>query len=89
MEQKIKNIIEGIIKTRQGVTIKPHISSNLVDDLGLDSLDHVLLWCAVEEAFLIKIPKEYSTYKFVTVKDIMDVANKVKEERYGLDKSEK
>ena len=85
MEQKIKDILERIILNRQGVTIKPDISSNLVDDLGLDSLDHVLLWCAVEEAFLIKIPKEYAKHKFETVKDIFDVANKLKEERYGLD----
>ena len=85
MEQNIKDILERIILNRQGVIIKPDISSNLVDDLGLDSLDHVLLWCAIEEAFLIKIPKEYSTHKFDTVQDIIDVANKVKEERYGQD----
>ena len=83
MEQKIKDIISHIILKRQGVIVKPHTSSKLTEDLGLDSLDHVLLLCEIEEAFLIKIPKEYNTFKYETVQDIINVAYKIKEEIYG------
>jgi len=85
MEQKIKDILEKLIYNRQGVVVKPQACSKLVDDLGLDSLDHVLLILAVEEEFLIKIPREYNTYPFVTVQDMIDVAYKIKEEIYGHD----
>ena len=87
MEQKIKDILEKLIYTRQGIVIKPQASSKLVADLGLDSLDQVLLLLAIEEEFLIQIPREYNTYNYVTVQDIIDVAYKVKEELYGQDKA--
>jgi len=89
MEQEIKDILENIIKARQGVVVKPQAESKLTDDLGLDSLDTVLLMCAIEEKFLIKIPKEYNTYPFVTVQDMIDVAYKIQGELYGFDKQEK
>jgi len=85
MEQEIKDILERQILCRQGIVIKPQATSKLKEDLGLDSLDHVLLLCSIEEHFLIKIPREYNTYPFVTVQDMIDVAHKIKEEIYGAE----
>lgn len=83
MEQKIKDILTLVIQRRQGVIVKPSNSDKLIDDLGLDSLDHVLLLCEIEEAFLIKIPRRYNTYKYETVQDVLDVAHKIKGEFDG------
>lgn len=44
---------------------------NLIDDLGLDELDHVELTMALEEEFHIEIPDE-DVEKFFAVKDIID-----------------
>ena len=89
MEQEIKDIISNRILQRYGTIVKPSNDSKLVDDLGLDSLDHVLLICDIEEKFLIKVPKKYNTYKYETVQDVIDVANKVKEELYESNITEK
>jgi len=83
METKIKEIITKIIQRRQGVIVKPSNDSKLVADLGLDSLDHVILLCEIEEEFLIKIPKKFNTYTYTTVQDVIDVAYQVKDELYG------
>ena len=51
------------------------LTSNLVDDLGADSLDTVELVMAFEEEFGCEIPDE-AAEKILTVKDAIDYLNK-------------
>jgi len=83
MEQTIRDIVADVIFKRQNIRLEVFNDSHLQNDLGLDSLDSVLLVFAIEEKFLIKIPKDYNTYQYKTVQDIIDVAYKVKKELYG------
>ncbi len=83
MEEKIREIVGHVIFKRQNVRRKVSNESHLQEDLGLDSLDAVLLVFAIEEEFLIRIPKTFNTYKYETVQDVIDVARTVKKELYG------
>ena len=83
MEKTIRSIVSDVIFKRQNVRREVFNDSLLQEDLGLDSLDSVLLVFAIEEKFLIRIPKSFNTYKYETVQDIIDVAITVKKEMYG------
>lgn len=68
IEQRAIKVISEQLGVLQG-DIKP--TSNLVDDLGADSLDTVELVMALEDEFVIDIPDE-QVEKMTTVQSIVD-----------------
>ena len=71
MAEKIAEKVTEIIVEQLGVSadqVKPE--SNLIEDLGADSLDAVELVMAVEEEFGIEVPDEEAE-KLRTVGDII------------------
>jgi acyl carrier protein len=54
-------------------------SDNMIDNLGMDSLDGVELIMALEEEFGIEIPDE-DTEKVYTVQDVLDYIEKKMDE---------
>lgn len=85
MEKRIKSIISKVIWDTKKVKVEVLTTSKLHDDLGLESLDAVLLIYSIEEEFLIQIPDRFNNLNYVTVQDIIDVVSKVKKEMYGPD----
>ncbi len=74
MEDKIISLIaEKLGKKKNEITLK----TNLVEDLGADSLDVVELVMAFEDEFGVSLPDE-DVSKMKTVKDIIDYINKIK-----------
>ena len=74
MEDKIISLIaEKLGKKKTEITLK----TNLVEDLGADSLDVVELVMAFEDEFGVSLPDE-DVSKMKTVKDIIDYINKIK-----------
>jgi len=63
-------IIDNLSITKEEIKME----SNLVDDLGADSLDVVELIMAIEEKFDIDIPDDEAE-KIVLVKDIVNYLN--------------
>ena len=68
-EEKIIRIIENILGD-PSVSVTPE--SNLMDDLGLNSLDAVDAVVAIEEEFHIEIPDQLLR-KMITVQDMIDI----------------
>ena len=74
MEDKIISLIaEKLGKKKSDITLK----TNLIEDLGADSLDVVELIMAFEDEFGVSLPDE-DVSKMKTVKDIIDYINKIK-----------
>jgi len=62
---------------RYGTDIHLKDDMKLEDDLMLDSLDYVEVWCGVEEEFLVNIDKKYEEEQLVTVGDVIALVEKV------------
>lgn len=74
MEQKIIELIaEKLGKKKEQVTLK----SNLVEDLGADSLDVVELVMTFEDEFGITLPDE-EVAKMKTIQDVVTYIKKIK-----------
>ena len=74
MEEKIINLIaDKLGKKKSEITLK----TNLIEDLGADSLDLVELVMTFEDEFGISLPDE-DVAKMKTVKDIVNYINKKK-----------
>lgn len=74
MEQKVINLIaEKLGKKKEQITLK----TNLVEDLGADSLDVVELIMTFEDEFGVTLPDE-DVAKMKTVGDIVAYINKLK-----------
>lgn len=74
MEQKIIAIIaDKLNKKKESITLK----TNLVEDLGADSLDVVELIMAFEDEFGISLPDEDAT----KLKTVGDVVNYIKNKK--------
>ncbi len=74
MEEKIIGLIaEKLGKKKSEITL----NTNLVDDLGADSLDVVELVMTFEDEFGITLPDE-DVSKMRTVKDIVEYIKKIK-----------
>ncbi len=74
MEEKIISMIaDKLGKKKDSITLK----TNLVEDLGADSLDIVELVMACEDEFNITLPDE-DVAKMKTVGDIVSYINNVK-----------
>ena len=56
LEAKLKNIVAEHLGIESVEAVQ--LDSNLIDDLGADSLDMVEMIMALEEAFIIEIPNE-------------------------------
>ncbi len=65
---QVKQLIENL-KMLQPESIK--LESNLVDDLGFDSLEIIEFYLAIEEHFSINIPDE-DRLKLLTVDDVVN-----------------
>jgi len=74
---RTKNVIKKIIMDRYGTDIHLKDDMKLEDDLMLDSLDYVEVWCGVEEEFLVNIDKKYEEEQLVTVGDVIALVEKV------------
>ena len=72
-EEKVIDIIVEQLSVDKDKVVP---GASFVDDLGADSLDHVELIMAMEEAFGIEIPDEVAE-KITTVKDAIEHVNKV------------
>ena len=73
MEEKIINLIaEKLGKKKEQITLK----TNLVEDLGADSLDVVELIMTFEDEFGVTLPDE-DVAKMKTVGDIVAYINKI------------
>lgn len=70
---KVKEILTKELKIADPSKILP--TTNLQDDLGVESLHTIELVMAFEEAFNIDIPDE-DAEKILTVKDIIDYLKK-------------
>ena len=74
MEQKIIDLIsENLGAKKESITLQ----TNLVEDLGADSLDVVELVMAFEDEFGISLPDE-DVAKLKTVGDIVEYIKKLK-----------
>ncbi len=74
MEDKIISLIaEKLGKKKNQITMQ----TNLVDDLGADSLDVVELIMTFEDEFGITLPDE-DVSKMKTIQDIVDYIKKIK-----------
>lgn len=74
MEEKIINLIaDKLGKKKNQITLQ----TNLVEDLGADSLDVVELVMTFEDEFGISLPDE-DVSKMKTVKDIVEYIKKIK-----------
>ena len=68
----IERRVREVIVDQLGVDPKKiNLDSNIVNDLGADSLDEVELVMSCEEEFQFQIPDE-DTEKLKTVKDVID-----------------
>ena len=75
----IEKRIKEIMAEHLGVKLEDvKDDSNLIDDLGSDSLDGVELVMAMEEEFEIEIP-DADAEKLTTVKEVTDYIKKQKE----------
>ncbi len=74
MEEKVIELIADKLGKKPGSI---NLDTNLVEDLGADSLDVVELIMTFEDEFGITLPDEDAT-KMRTVKDIVDYIKKVK-----------
>ena len=73
-----ENTVKKIISEHLGVSIEEtKLDSNLVEDLGADSLDTVELIMAVEDEFDIAIP-DNDEWKLLTVQQVVDYVEKNK-----------
>ena len=74
MEEKIISLIaEKLGKKKEQITLK----TNLVEDLGADSLDVVELVMTFEDEFGVSLPDE-DVSKMRTVEDIINYINNMK-----------
>jgi len=78
---RVKKVISEVIERRYKRTEVLESDMLLENDLGLDSLDFVEVWCSLEEEFLIKIPKEHEQSSFRTVSDVIKIAQTVIDEQ--------
>ena len=67
MKEKIVQVIAESLKIKESV-VKPE--SNIMDDLGADSLDTVELVMVLEQEFEIDIPDE-DAEELITVSDVI------------------
>ncbi|MBQ9513494.1 MAG: acyl carrier protein [Clostridia bacterium] len=67
-----EKVIDLIAKQLNKQTNEISVNSEIVKDLGADSLDVVEMLMTFEEEFGIVVPEEEAT-KLVTVKDIVDL----------------
>jgi len=74
---KVIGIIdESMIKPISQPDLTPAVESNLYDDLGLDSMDHIDIICDLETEFEISI--ELNEFvKVQTVQDVIDFIVKI------------
>ena len=63
------------IESRYQIKVKPKVTDKLEDDLGLDSLDRVELWTAMEKRYKIDIPEE-EVIQMKTVSDVIEIIEK-------------
>lgn len=74
MEEKIIDLVaEKLCKKKEQITL----TSNLVEDLGADSLDVVELIMAFEDEFGVTLPDD-DIAKMKTVGDVINYINKLK-----------
>lgn len=69
--------VKEILVEELGLEEEVNLTDNLKDDLDADSLDLAEVVINLEEAFGIEIPEE-DYPKFVTVKDIVDFIDNIK-----------
>ena len=69
-EDILKNVIELFSTMTEAEEITP--DSELIDDLGISSMDVLFLISSMEEEFKIKVP-EKSIRKMVTISDVAEV----------------
>ena len=67
-EEKVKQIIADLLQVDVG---EVNLYSDLVEDLGADSLDVIELGMQLEEEFDLEIPDE-DIERIKTVKDVLD-----------------
>ncbi|XP_050466398.1 acyl carrier protein, mitochondrial isoform X2 [Cataglyphis hispanica] len=72
--KSIKDIEERVLKAvaayNEGITEKLNLESHFMDDLGLDSLDHVEIIMAMEDEFGFEIP-DMDAQRLLRPKDIV------------------
>lgn len=72
MSEEILQRVKRVVREQLGVKedeIQP--TTNFIEDLGADSLDHVELVMSLEEEFEMEIPDEWAD-RFLTVQNVMD-----------------
>lgn len=75
IEDLIKGRIERELKSRFNKVIYLRDSDDLENDLGLDSLDRVEIWLALEDEFKVDIPEDEAK-QIVTVLDCINLVKK-------------
>ncbi|MDR1627814.1 MAG: acyl carrier protein [Oscillospiraceae bacterium] len=73
--EKIKSILSEQFDVEEDSV---NLETNLVDDLGADSLDIADLLATIEDEFDIEIGKEDSLENIQTVGDIVNYINKIR-----------
>lgn len=78
-DSAIRHSIEREIKLRFGKQVYVKDSDHLENDLGVDSLDRVEIWLALENDFKVDIPENEAK----TIETVMDCINLVKKYSKG------
>ena len=68
-------LIQQEVKNRYNRDITVTLSHHLENDLGLDSLDRIEMWLALEDKFRINIP-ETEAKQIQTVQDCVNLVEK-------------
>jgi len=75
----LQDRVISVIRQNTDTNVDINLETNLVDDLGIDSFDMLMIVSGIEEEFGVTVDAE----DFIGVKLVSDIVNKLSDEKKG------